>query len=277
MRTIQIDGRPLESRAGHSSKGNQLKWKQEEIWYKADQMGYEGLVEVTVSQLLQFSSLTTALLYEPACIRYRDRELTGCASRNFLAPGEELVTLEKLYRQFTGLSLAGMLGRIADVKSRIEFTVRQTETLTGIADFGSYLTGMLEMDAFFLNEDRHTNNIAVLYDNRKNKFRLCPYFDMGLSLLSDTRTDFPLFKDMEECIGALRAKPFSRDFDDQMDAAVGLYGSWLKFDLTGREMAAEFERMERLWEDRYDQPIVNRVKELLCRQARKYAYMMRQR
>lgn len=29
----------------HSSKGNQLKWKDGEIWYKADYTGYEGLSE----------------------------------------------------------------------------------------------------------------------------------------------------------------------------------------------------------------------------------------
>lgn len=28
-----------------SSKGNQLKWENEGIWYKADQTGYEGLAD----------------------------------------------------------------------------------------------------------------------------------------------------------------------------------------------------------------------------------------
>ena len=40
-----------------SSKGNQLKWENEGIWYKADYMGYEGLVEYVVSRLLEKSSL----------------------------------------------------------------------------------------------------------------------------------------------------------------------------------------------------------------------------
>ena len=34
-----------------SSKGNQLKWKSEGIWYKADYTGYEGLVEYMISHL----------------------------------------------------------------------------------------------------------------------------------------------------------------------------------------------------------------------------------
>lgn len=36
----------------HSSKGNQLKWERQGIWYKADYTGYEGLSEYMVSELL---------------------------------------------------------------------------------------------------------------------------------------------------------------------------------------------------------------------------------
>ena len=44
-------------KTGHTSKGDQRKWKVENIWYKADYMGYEGLAEVLVSHLLKKSSL----------------------------------------------------------------------------------------------------------------------------------------------------------------------------------------------------------------------------
>ena len=40
-----------------SSKGNQLKWENDGIWYKADYAGYEGLAEYMISNLLQKSSL----------------------------------------------------------------------------------------------------------------------------------------------------------------------------------------------------------------------------
>ena len=40
-----------------SSKGNQLKFEREGIWYKADYLGYEGLAEYVVSKLLAHSSL----------------------------------------------------------------------------------------------------------------------------------------------------------------------------------------------------------------------------
>ena len=37
---------------GHTSKGDQPKWKQSGNWYKADHMGYEALSEIIVSRLL---------------------------------------------------------------------------------------------------------------------------------------------------------------------------------------------------------------------------------
>lgn len=40
-----------------SSKGNQLKWFRDGIWYKADSTGYEGLTEYMISHLLQYSTL----------------------------------------------------------------------------------------------------------------------------------------------------------------------------------------------------------------------------
>ena len=40
-----------------SSKGNQLKWENEGIWYKADYTGYEGMAEYMISHLLIKSTL----------------------------------------------------------------------------------------------------------------------------------------------------------------------------------------------------------------------------
>ena len=42
-----------------SSKGNQLKWEQGGVWYKADYTGYEGLAEYMVSGLLRYSNTDT--------------------------------------------------------------------------------------------------------------------------------------------------------------------------------------------------------------------------
>ena len=50
-------------KSGHTSKGDQLKWKIDDRWYKADYMGYEGLSEVLVSDLLQDVYKRQALLW----------------------------------------------------------------------------------------------------------------------------------------------------------------------------------------------------------------------
>ena len=43
-----------------SSKGNQLKWKKGNIWYKADYLGYEGLSEFLCAKMLVHSGLDAA-------------------------------------------------------------------------------------------------------------------------------------------------------------------------------------------------------------------------
>lgn len=270
METIMITDENLHIATGHSSKGNQWKWKIGEWWYKADRMGYEGMSETVVSHLLPGSFRSKHVLYEPVKIRYHGRELSGCRSKNFLGEREELITVEKLFRQYTGMSLAKELSYMTEIKRRIAYTVDHVVNYTGLADFGGYLTGMLEMDAFFLNEDRHTNNIAVIYDLDEKSYRLCPYFDMGLSLFSDIKGDFPLQKSREDCRKAIIAKPFSRDFDEQMDAANELYGNYLHFSVTKNDMIKEVDR----WQFPYENAAADRVKDVLRYQADKYRYMM---
>ena len=249
---ITITGKNIETGEGHSSKGNQLKWEQDGWWYKADAFGYESLAEVVVSRLLAQSNISDAVRYEPVAIRYQGKIYRGCRSRNFRAQGEELVTLERIARSCTGFGLAKQMAHIADVGERIGYMEELVRNVTGIQDFGVYLTKMLEIDAFFLNEDRHTNNIALLYDPAKREYRLCPFFDMGLSLFSDTREAYPFGKDFVACREAICAKPFSRDFDEQLDAANERYGCYLKFNFPANricEVTRELRRMCRAPEE----------------------------
>ena len=48
---IELFEQQLRQNDRHSSKGNQLKWENEDTWYKADYMGYEGLSEYVISRL----------------------------------------------------------------------------------------------------------------------------------------------------------------------------------------------------------------------------------
>ena len=84
--------------------------------------------------------------------------------------------------------------RIPDHEERLRFLVQQVERMTGLQNFGVYMNKLLTIDAFFLNEDRHMHNIAVLM-NGKGDYAYCPIFDNGAGLLADTTMDYPLDQD----------------------------------------------------------------------------------
>jgi len=99
-----------EKIAETSSKGNQEKWYDPETdrWYKVDQFGYEALAETVISLLLERSSIETDtpftfLRYHMARLRVHGRERTGCASGNFLQPGQALITINHTEINFQNL------------------------------------------------------------------------------------------------------------------------------------------------------------------------------
>ena len=169
-----------------SSKGNQLKWEQAGEWYKADYTGYEGLAEYMVSALLKYSDLKAGefIPYETEEIFYKKSRYLGCKSRNFLPRGWQLITLERLFHTFYNQSLYKSIFRIQGIEERGRFLTEQVEQMTGLKDFGVYLSKLLTVDALFLNEDRHMHNIAVLRD-KSGEYHYCPIFDNGCALLSD--------------------------------------------------------------------------------------------
>lgn len=265
MDRINLDTVTQEPIQGHTSKGDQPKWRLGDRWYKADHMGYEALAEVLVSRLLKQSNVPDFVEYEPVLIRYQGKEIPGCASKNFRRKDEMLVPFERLHRAYKGQGLAAGLGGINEPQDRIRYTVDFIEQATGLTGVGEYLTFLLELDSFFLNEDRHTNNLAVIRNEKTKGFRLCPIFDNGLALLSDVH-DYPLDKDIYNCISRVRAKPSDLDFDVQVEAAEELYGMQLKFSFTKKEIARELEFAKEL----YDEGIYRRVEQVLLEQMRKY-------
>lgn len=268
MRTIDMTDMDMIKTKATSSKGNQMKWLLKDTWYKRDHMGYEGLCEVVVSVLLQKSNVKDFVIYEPVKIKYNLSEKSGCYSDNFKDKDEIIVTLEHLYKQFAGHSLAEKLGKYSNPEAKIRHTVEFIEQATGIKNAGEYISILLQLDAFFLNEDRHTNNIAFIYNERTKTFRFCPYFDFGLSLLADTN-DYPLSADIFDCVKLIKAKPFDDDFDEQADAAVSIYGQKLKFSFTSNDIIDAVDSLA----DYYDNETRNRAKEILLQQKRKYSYL----
>ena len=257
MNQIKLSSEKIIESANHSSKGNQPKWFVEDIWYKADHMGYEGLAEVVVSRLLKKTNIDNFIEYYPIRIEFSHYNRSGCFSYNFLKKDEELIPLERLHRLYEGIGLSMKLNEFNSAKEKIRYTVDFVKDITNLKDFGEYLTAMLEIDALFLNEDRHTNNIAVIRNAKTKEFRLCPYFDQGLSLLSDLE-GFWLEGDTNKHIMRVAAKPFG-DFKTQVNAAQELYGKQLIIDFTEKDIASALSDMK----DYYIEEIINRVSEII--------------
>ena len=154
-------------------------------------------------------------------------------------------------------------------EDKIKHTVNFIEKVTHLENVGAYITMMLELDAFFLNEDRHTNNIAFILNDETGEFRFCPYFDFGLSLLADTTEDYPIGLDIYKGIEKIKAKPFNDDFDIQLEAATKLFGDQLKLSFTNYDIEKTIETVN----DYYSAEIITRAKSLLYNQRHKYIYM----
>ena len=252
-----------------SSKGNQLKWKNGSVWYKADYTGYEGLSEYVVSRLLLHSSIENKefIIYDTEKIQYKRTCYLGCRSINFLPAGWKLITLERLFQSFYKVGLNQSLYKIEGIKNRVEFLVEQTIRITGLKEFGKYMSWLITIDALFLNEDRHTHNIAVLLDD-VGDFHYCPIFDNGASLLSDTTMDYPMNVEVPMLISEVNSRTFCNSFEEQLEAVEELYGQNLKFQFTVKEVEELLEQ-----ECYYPKAVKERVKEIVIEQRRKYNYL----
>ena len=226
-----------------SSKGNQEKWKDGGRWYKLDQFGYEGLAETMISRLLEHSSIETDTPFR--FVRYRmermnvhGRDRNGCSSEDFLRPGESIITLSHLFKR-EGLLLTDVLTRLPSDKKRIAWLAEETAVLTGLEQFPQYLTLLFEVDALFLNDDRHLNNIAVL--EKGGRFDYCPIFDNGAGLLSNVQIA-PMDIDPAALIRSAKARPFNTTFNRQVIHVKKLYGPQLHIPgFTEEELRRELE------------------------------------
>ncbi len=270
---VELFEQDIKKNDRQSSKGNQLKWENNGIWYKADYTGYEGLAEYMISHLLEKSTLSESefVLYNIEEIKYKEQIYTGVKSKSFLQEGWQLITLERLFKNFFGQSLYQSIYTIAEHENRLRFLINQVERITGLRDFGVYLNKLLTIDAFFLNEDRHTHNIAVLM-NENGEFAYCPIFDNGAGLLADTMMDYPLQEDVYKLMKQSQAKTICDDFDQQLDVSEAVSGENIKFNFTEKDVR---ELLENVTE--YSQEEKCRVEKIICMQMKKYAYMFEKR
>lgn len=268
---IELFEQDIKTNDRQSSKGNQLKWKKNDIWYKADYTGYEGLVEYVVSELLKYTNLkeNEYVIYTPVEMKYKTQTYRGAKSHNFLHDGWQIITLERLFMNKHGKSLNQAIWTIKEPKDRLSFIVNEVIKMTNLVNFGIYMNKILTLDAFFLNEDRHTHNIAVLM-NENGDFDYCPIFDNGAGLLSDTTMDYPIDEDIYKLIDSVRGKTVSSDFYEQLEVSEKLYGANLSFKFTKKDVDIILSSNEALI---YPIEIRQRVKNIIFEQMRIYKYM----
>ncbi|MBQ8595883.1 MAG: hypothetical protein IJ406_08020 [Oscillospiraceae bacterium] len=252
-----------EKIAETSSKGNQEKWydKETDRWYKLDRFGYEALSETLISKLLEKSNIEqdtpfTFVRYEMEKINAHGRERTGCSSRNF-SEGYSIITVNHLLSRHLGSPLKDKLESLTSDKKRIGYLAEKTKEVTGLEFFPQYLTLLFEIDAMFLNDDRHLNNIAVL--EKGGKYDYCQIFDNGASLLSDTQM-LPMDIEPKGLIRSLTARPFGTTFNRQRNTAEALYGKqFIMPKLTKKEIMEELKPLLEYYPERDRGIIVDRI------------------
>lgn len=266
---VELFEQDIREQDRQSSKGNQLKWQNGGVWYKADYTGYEGLAEYVISHLLLESTLGREefALYDLEQIRYKSTVYNGVKSRDFVTDDWQIITLERVFKNFFDESLYKAVYRIADYEERLCFLVNQVERVTGLTGFGAYMNKLLTIDALFLNEDRHMHNIAVLM-NGEGEFSYCPIFDQGAGLLSDTTMDYPLGGDAVAYLRDAMAKTFCDSFDNQLDISEKLYGGQLKFSFTKKDVRELLDAATI-----YPEEVRKRVEDVIYMQMEKYGYL----
>lgn len=253
-----------EKIAETSSKGNQEKWfdAASSKWYKLDQFGYEALSEAVISRLLEKSNIETDtpfkfVRYDIEKVTVHKHERTACSSINFLRDGQSIITLSHLFSRIINVPLKNMLKRLTSDKKRIAYIAEGTTEFTGLKLFPQYLTLIFEIDALFLNDDRHLNNIAIL--EQDGRYDYCPIFDNGAGLLSNTQL-YRMDIEPKALMRDIYARPFNTTFNRQRNTAENLYGKQLKMPVfTAEEIAADLKPFLEYYPERDRGIIADRV------------------
>lgn len=233
-----------------SSKGNQEKWFEDGRWYKLDQFGYEALSEAVISELLEhcnFNNKFDFVRYNIEELIVHNRPRVACVSDNFLNENQSIITINRLLSNEIGEPLIRQLSSISSNKRRIEYMVDKTKKITGLNQFGEYMTLVFEVDALFLNEDRHLNNIAVIYSS--DGYDYCPIFDNGAGLLSDVRS-YGLDIEPRGLYSSVKSQPFEMSFTRQINTVRKLYGRQLNVGFDMNNVAAAIDRYIEFYPDR---------------------------
>lgn len=203
----------MERDTSSTSKGNQLKWYSRGYWIKADLNGYQGMAEWVASEMLKMSNLPNSCFVEYQMCKIIEQdtgiEYKGCLYRNLLQTNEEIITFERLFKQYR-IDYNKEL-KDGSTSEKTYKLIDMVKYLTGV-DVTEYLRIVFTLDTVILNEDRHLNNLALI--STPQGYKYCPIFDNGYSLLSDLG-DYPLGVSIDKLSKKLRCKPFGVKPDTQ--------------------------------------------------------------
>lgn len=221
MNQIQIPAQYLVTDNG-TSDGTQEKYYYQNRWYKVDRYGGEGAVEELSSQILTLSHMPQDKFVSYEQIIINDQP--GCVSQNFLHENESFITFYRLFSNIRGGDLAAVTSRM-DYDDAIDFVLSFMNDVT-MLDLREYLANTLALDALILNEDRHFNNLGVIYDG--DSYKEAPIFDNGKSLFVGNKM-YDKNKTIAENKKHTFAKAFSGSFD--LNASYLYEYQTIRFDL----------------------------------------------
>lgn len=213
----EIDSRFLALDEG-TSDGTQIKYFYEGKWFKVDRYGGEGAVEELASEILRISGYPSSRYVSyKACIVNGDK---ACYSDNFLKDKETFISLYRLYYNVLGRDPLVETSKM-DYDDAIECILSFVKRYTGL-DISDYLADTFVLDELILNEDRHFNNLGLIFDGKG--YRKAPIFDNGKSLFVGNKRYDPE-KKMADNIKYAFAKCFSGSFElnrQYLDGRAGL-------------------------------------------------------
>ncbi len=184
-----------------TSDGTQDKYFKNGIWYKPDKLGTEGYNEYFVSEILKCTNLDPNKYVE-----YKEviiNGVPGCRSNSFLKEQEEYVSLYRLYKNIVGRDIAIVFQQM-DFDDQADFLVDFVKKETGV-DINEMLGELFFIDGITLNDDRHLNNIGLIFDGMD--FRPAPIFDNGKSFFCGNK-HYDETKDLKDNLRYVRSRPF---------------------------------------------------------------------
>lgn len=194
-----------------SSKGTQIKYFRDNLWFKTNNAG-EGIAEELTTRVLECSNVQNFVRYERCLINGKN----GCFSSNFLKNGECFISFQRLYQNYIGGNLSDKIRSFRTPKERYDFLLHFLEETTEL-NCNNYLCNIFGLDLLILNPDRHFHNLGVIFKT-DGSFREAPIFDNGQGLgmnFDITPPDLTI----EEKVEILTAATISGSFEEQLLAS----------------------------------------------------------